>query len=78
MKIQIIKPHFTYSGIVDLDNDAANYLIRMGVAVEVTKEKKEYVHEKEKVEIIVDKEKAETRAPAEKIVPSKKAKKIKK
>lgn len=33
MKVQIIKPHHAYSGIVDLPTEAANYLLRCGVAI---------------------------------------------
>lgn len=42
MKLQIIKPHHVYSGIVDLPVDAANYLLRCGVAIEA-KDKKSKV-----------------------------------
>lgn len=57
MKVNIIKPHPNYSGEVDLSDEAANYLIRMGVA-EVLKEKPEVKHTS-KVEHKETKEKAE-------------------
>lgn len=38
MKIEIIKKHSHYSGVVDVTDERANYLIKIGVAKPVAKE----------------------------------------
>lgn len=48
MKVKIIKPHHKYSGVVDVSDERANYLIRVGAAEEHDKPKKKAAPKKKK------------------------------